>query len=79
MIIIIFMSFYCFFFFFLPPPPSLLLLLWTENKSVFRLELRNNNITAAGLLAFSHTLKVNDKLYKIMLDVPEYANKYVPS
>jgi Ran GTPase-activating protein (RanGAP) involved in mRNA processing and transport len=45
-----------------------------ENKTALRLELRNNVITAAGLLALSHALRVNKTLFKLMVDIPEYAS-----
>src|SRR5688500_11594647 len=41
-----------------------------ENKCLLRLELRSNNVSLAGFLALSHALRVNQTIFKIMLDMP---------
>lgn len=42
-----------------------------ENTSVKRLELRNNSISAGGLMALCHAVMVNKSIFKIMVEVPE--------
>ena len=42
-----------------------------ENKSIKRLELRNNAITVAGLMALVHAVKVSPSVFKVMVEVPE--------
>jgi Ran GTPase-activating protein (RanGAP) involved in mRNA processing and transport len=46
-----------------------------ENESLKRLELRNNSLSAIGLMALSHGIKVNAIVYKVLLDVPDEPDK----
>ena len=42
-----------------------------ENRSLKRAEVRNNALTVTGYLALSHALKVNEAIFKMLIDVPE--------
>eukprot|EP00041_Stephanoeca_diplocostata_P006438 m.85300 g.85300 ORF g.85300 m.85300 type:complete len:557 (-) comp16362_c0_seq13:6770-8440(-) len=46
-----------------------------ENNGLKRLEMRNNAVTCTGLLAISHGLKINETVYKVLIDVPNESNK----
>lgn len=44
---------------------------FAENTSLLRIELRQNNLGVAGLMALSMALKLNTSIFKVMVDVPE--------
>ena len=45
-----------------------------ENRSLKRVEVRNNALTVTGYLAQSHALRVNEVIFKMLIDVPENAD-----
>eukprot|EP00056_Hartaetosiga_gracilis_P007856 m.112933 g.112933 ORF g.112933 m.112933 type:complete len:723 (-) comp12793_c0_seq3:1631-3799(-) len=45
-----------------------------ENKSLQRLEIRQNSIGIAGLMAFKHTVALNSKIFKLLIDIPLHRN-----
>ena len=46
-----------------------------ENRGIKRLELRSNAMTAAGLMALSQAVNLNDSIFKLMVDVPLSSDK----